>query len=72
MDGNGTFNNANGRIHSGLFKRNLFLIDKTFINPLDDEKKQEKNINYSDEHVLSLKDKQAYDKRTRLYKVTSD
>ena len=72
MDGNGTFTNANGRVHTGVFKRNFFLNDKTFINPLDDEKKQEKNIKYYDDHVLSLKEKHAYEKRTRLYKISND
>jgi hypothetical protein len=72
MDGNGTFTNANGRKHTGVFKRNFFLQDKIFINPLDDEKKQEKNIQYYDENVLSQKEKLAYEKRTRLYKIHNE
>lgn len=72
MDGNGVFTNANGRVHQGMFKRNFYLNDKTFINPLDDEKKQAKNIKYYDDQVLSQKEKQAYEKRTRLYKISND
>lgn len=54
MDGvSGLFINANGREMKGTFKKNLFQLEKTFINPLDDEKKQEKNIKVYEEQVLS-------------------
>lgn len=70
MDGiNGVFVNANGREMKGTFKRNFYLQDKTFINPLDDEKKQAKNIKVYEEQVLSQKDKVAYERRTRVYKI---
>lgn len=48
MDGNGKFvNGANGRVSQGAFKRNYFLQDgRVFINPLDEEKRQMKNVKY--------------------------
>lgn len=39
---------------------------------MDDEKKQAKNIKVYEDTVLSQKDRQAYEKRTRIYKVQSE
>jgi hypothetical protein len=72
MDGAGVFTHQSGRVHKGAFKRNYFQLEKTFVNPLDDEKKQAKNIKVYDETVLSQKEKQIYDRRTRVYKVQSE
>lgn len=69
MEGQGELKHANGRLMSGSFKRNYFYMDKCFVNPLDDEKKQKKNIKYFEDTVLSQKEKIAYDKRVRLYRV---
>lgn len=52
MDGQGSFTHMNGRTLSGLFKRNYFLQDKCFINPLEDEKAQKKTMKIYDEQVL--------------------
>ena len=62
MDGQGEFVHASGRTLQGTFRRNYFQCDKTFINPLDDEKKQKKNIRVFEEQVLSQREKAAYDK----------
>ena len=69
---NGEFRHANGRVHTGLFKRNYYLQDKCFINPMEDEKRQQRNIKVFEEQVISLKEKMAYDKRMRLYKVSNN
>eukprot|EP00347_Sterkiella_histriomuscorum_P018096 403346805 len=71
MEGSGDFKHANGRSHQGTFRRNYYLQDKCFINPLDDEKKQKKNIKEFEEQVLAQKEKIVYDKRMRLYHVQS-
>ncbi|CDW79882.1 UNKNOWN [Stylonychia lemnae] len=71
MEGQGEFKHANGRVHHGLFRRNYFLQDKCFINPLDDDKRQKKNIKVFEEQVLAQKEKIIYDKRIRLYHVSS-
>lgn len=72
MDGQGEFKHANGRRHIGLFKRNYYLLEKCFINPLDDEKRQKKNIKIFEEQIIGNKEKEMYDKRIRLFKVHSD
>ena len=47
MDGQGKFvNGSNGRQFTGAFKRNLYLQDKIFVNPLDEEKRQQKVLKY--------------------------
>ena len=68
MEGNGNFKHSNGRVMAGVFKRNYYLMDKVFINPIDDEKKQKRNIKIYEDQVLSQKEKILYDKRVRLYK----
>ena len=72
MEGQGEFKHASGRTLKGYFRKNYFLQDKVFINPLDDEKKQKKSIKLYEEQVLSQKEKVAYDKRMRVYHVTSE
>lgn len=52
MEGQGEFQNANGRKHKGFFKKNYYLQDKCFINPLDDEKKQKRNQRVFEETIL--------------------
>ncbi len=46
--------------------------DKNLINPLDDEKRQQKVIKYQDEQTAIQKEKQIFDNRTRIYKVSGD
>jgi hypothetical protein len=73
MEGNsGLLINANGREFKGTFKKNFFLQDKTYINPLDDEKKQAKNIKVYEEQVLSQKDRLAYERRTRVFRIQTE
>lgn len=72
MDGAGVFTHASGRVLQGAFKRNYFQSDRTFINPLDDEKRQAKNIKVFEETVLLQKEKAVYDNRIRLYRVQTE
>ena len=43
-----------------------------FINPIDDEKRQIKTQKVFEERVIQVKEKQAYDKRMRLYRINSN
>ena len=49
MDGQGEFIHVSGKNLVGTFKRNYFLADKCFINPMDDDKKQKRNIKVFEE-----------------------
>jgi len=66
------FTHASGRVLVGTFKRNHFLQDRTFVNPLDDEKRLAITLRVHEERVLSQGEKLAYAKRMRIYKVHSE
>jgi hypothetical protein len=70
------FTHANGKVLKGTFKRNLFLKESgkqaVFVNPLEDEARQAKHVKIFEEQVLSKKDKAAYEKRSRVYRATTE
>lgn len=71
MEGRGEFKHSNGKISKGSFRRNYFLQDKCFINPLDEDKKQKLIMKVFEEQVLGQREKIAYDKRMRLFSISN-
>lgn len=69
MEGEGLFKHANGREYEGTFRRNYFLKEKCFVNPLDDDKKTRKIIKLFEDNVLANKEKIQYEQRLRLFKI---
>ncbi len=72
MEGPGEFTHSNGRIHKGNFKRSCFSYEKSWINPLEDEKKQKRVIKRFEEEIIGNKEKVQYDRRLRLYQVRNE
>jgi hypothetical protein len=69
MEGMGELKHNNGKEFNGYFRRNYFLQDKCFINPLEEEKRTKKTVKIFEESVLANKEKVQYEKRLRLMKV---
>ena len=44
MDGQGEFKHVSGKVLKGDFKRNQYKMDTCYVNPLDDEKSQQRVI----------------------------